>query len=865
MRRSKKRAVCLLLAAVMLLGLLAGCGKKDNTQQLSATVYVPKYVDLNLELDYISGGCSDGENLYLIGERTEEIKMEAPEGVSSDEAEKYGYTTYRNEFDIYRVALDGSGTVEKLPNYQAPKVPDGKDGSCSVSDIAIAEDGSLWVTEMLYIWGNTSVDYPAVDEPAIVGSSDVMVQPVARSASDTAEAEAEDESASDEDAGDVDVPVEEPVEDESSETVLRRKLDKDGSELECIDMSKLQEKMQSVIGEDEYLNMQAFDTAGNLYVGTQTKIYALDDQMEVRFELDGEDMWYNLIPLAGGLMGMQKRDYDEATETSSNKLLTIDPEKQAWGKEYVMPNNAYNIYPGGGDYLFYYQVNDAVFGFKADESKEGGGAGERLFSWVEADISSDSVRSFFFLPDGRVAAILQEYDNEYENITISAALLAPTPRSELPEKTTLVYASLYLSYDARKKIIDFNKKSETHRIEVKDYAEFDTDGSGKASLQKLNTEILAGNVPDILDTSNLPLRQYGAKGILEDLWPFIDSDPDLGRDALMVRPLEANAQDGKLYEIFSSFSIQTAAGPSKIVGDSLSWTLADLQAALEKMPEGCSIMGQDDTQESMLRLLMSLNMDQFVDWTTGKCSFDSEDFKAMLEFCRSFPVEWDWEKQGEDYEDANSRIMNGRQLLSTMNVSDFTWSVQSPAAVFNNEFTFVGFPRENGSAGSYFSFYRGLAMTSSCADKEGAWTYMRQLLLPQYAGNENASHWGGHNGFPSNKADFQWMAEQSMIPDGYKTDEDGNQILDEDGNPIEESHSSWGINNFTISIYATKQEEYDQIMDLYNQVDRMSGSDNNVYDIVTEVSGSYFAGDRSLDDAASLIQNKVTTYVNESR
>lgn len=104
-----------------------------------------------------------------------------------------------------------------------------------------------------------------------------------------------------------------------------------------------------------------------------------------------------------------------------------------------------------------------------------------------------------------------------------------------------------------------------------------------------------------------------------------------------------------------------------------------------------------------------------------------------------------------------------------------------------------------------------------------------------------------------------------MIPDGYKTDEDGNQILDEDGNPIEESHSSWGINNFTIDVFATKQEEYDQIMDLYNQVDRMSGSDDNVYDIVTEVSGSYFAGDRSLDDAASLIQNKVTTYVNESR
>ena len=34
MQRLKKRTVCLLLAAVMLLGMLAGCGKKDDTQQL---------------------------------------------------------------------------------------------------------------------------------------------------------------------------------------------------------------------------------------------------------------------------------------------------------------------------------------------------------------------------------------------------------------------------------------------------------------------------------------------------------------------------------------------------------------------------------------------------------------------------------------------------------------------------------------------------------------------------------------------------------------------------------------------------------------------------------------------------------------
>ena len=193
MKRSGKKTLALLLAVCTLLGLLAGCGKKDNTQQLSATVYVPKYLDLDIDVDYISGGCSDGENIYLIGERTEEIEQTIPGGEAGEEST---YTTYRNIYDIYRIALDGSGQVEKLPNYQAPEVPEGKDGSSAVNDIAVSEDGSLWVTEGLYIWGSTSAVYP---EPGIA-----IDAPVARAEDAVAETE-------DADTADVDVPVEEPV------------------------------------------------------------------------------------------------------------------------------------------------------------------------------------------------------------------------------------------------------------------------------------------------------------------------------------------------------------------------------------------------------------------------------------------------------------------------------------------------------------------------------------------------------------------------------------------------------------------------------------------------------------------------------
>ncbi len=850
MDRMKKRTLCLLLAACMLLGLLAGCGKKNNAQQLSATVYVPQYLDLNLDLEYVRGGCCDGENLYVIGQ----IGHDATE-TDPDTGETYTSRTYT--YDIFRISL-ADGASEKLSGYTAPAVPEGREGRASIERLETGKDGTLWVTEYLYLWGNRDQEkYPDIAVDAIGGIAiDSEVSVMARSA---AEAEPLPGPGYTEVEATPDTPAGEVYEDQ--EIITRRQLDAQGNELDRIDISNLDEALAGVLGEDEYINNHTFDSEGNLYVVTASKIYALDPQMNILFSVEGKDMWSEPIQLGGGLMGMQVWEDDETSETSTNKLRTIDPAKQDWGPEYILSSNVYDLSPGGGDYLCYYQLNDSIFGFKAAADDSAAGEGERLFSWIEADIDYSDVNGFYFLPDGRVAALLMEWpeDGKGSSAKISVVILTATPREELPEKTTLIYASLYLSYDARRKILDFNKRSDQYRIEVRDYAEYDTDGKGQMALQKLNTEILAGNVPDILDTNNLPLRQYGAKGILEDLWPFIDSDPDLGRDALMVRPLEANAQDGKLYEIFSSFSIQTAAGPSKIVGDSLSWTLADLQAALEKMPEGCSIMGQDDTQESMLRLLMSLNLDQFVDWTTGKCSFDSEDFKAMLEFCRSFPVEWDWEKQGEDYEDANSRIMNGRQLLSTMNVSDFTWSVQSPAAVFNNEFTFVGFPRENGSAGSYFSFYRGLAMTSSCADKEGAWSFIRQTLLPQV---ENGRYYGN---FPINKADFDKVVQQSMEIE-YETDENGKPVLDEDGNKIPVYMGDiWVTNDLQVPSRAATQEDVDKVMELYNAVDSMYAYDEKIFDAVKEVASQYFAGDKPLDDTASLIQSKVSLYVNESR
>ena len=54
-------------------------------------------------------------------------------------------------------------------------------------------------------------------------------------------------------------------------------------------------------------------------------------------------------------------------------------------------------------------------------------------------------------------------------------------------------------------------------------------------------------------------------------------------------------------------------------------------------------------------------------------------------------------------------------------------------------------------------------------------------------------------------------------------------------------------------------------MALYDAVERMDNGRGTIYDIVSEMAGAYFAGDKTLDETCSLIQNRVMLYVNENR
>ena len=89
--------------------------------------------------------------------------------------------------------------------------------------------------------------------------------------------------------------------------------------------------------------------------------------------------------------------------------------------------------------------------------------------------------------------------------------------------------------------------------------------------------------------------------------------------------------------------------------------------------------------------------------------------------------------------------------------------------------------------------------------------------------------------------------------------------MDEEGNPVEISNYSYGWGDFEMDIYAVSEEEAAKMMDTINRIDGAYSYNEQLMAIIEEESAPYFAGQKTVDEVADIIQNRIQLYVNESR
>ncbi len=802
----KQRLLSLLLLCALLLGVLAGCGKQtdsaNSTDPVNTTsqktdaaaddsVFASKYV---YQAEYLDVPAEiDYINASCVSGSTAYLYVGVTEnGVS------------RNA--LYAYDLDAK-TCAALPGYSES----GNENS-NIQFLVPAADGGLWALEAQYHFTDT----------------------VAAGSVDTA-TEADEQAA-------------EEVSSSTSYRLLH--FAADGTQLDAFSPDL------SVFGGDAYLSSFYVDSAGNLYLTDYSTVLVLDQNGSqlLTLENDGNS---DLEQYNADTVGVTT--YASSTDGSrSLAFKPIDLAAKGWGAEMKMPADAWNLLPGNDEYDLFYDYNQNLYGWHADTD-----TAEKVVDWMACDVDSNNLQNYTILPDGRVFAISMSYDEA--DASAELILLNRVDASAVTEKVELTLACMNLDWNLRSQIVKFNRENDKYHIVVKDYSEYSSmtyEGSGDMTmvtqnndgLTKLNTEIMAGNVPDLLLTDGLPVRQYAAKGLLEDLYSYIDSD--IGRDAFVSEVLDADSESGKLYELPLGFQIVTAEGLASVVGSYDSWTLTALQDAMTKLNPDATIFNVDATRSNVLAYCLYMNADSFVDWENQTANFDSQDFIDYLNFAAQFQAEFDFSTfDWSEYEQDAVRMRNGDQLLNLYGTLYGFDSVYENFAELGGDLCYIGFPSRSGHDGSAFALSSAVAITSACRDKDAAWSFIRSALTDEYQSAQTY--------FPITKSAFEKAAEQAMEKN-YAYDENGDILLDENGEPVEVSKGGFSYGNGPmIEIYAMTQEQYDTVKALIAATHQIMRYDDSLTEIINDETGAFFAGEKTAEETAQLIQNRVQLYMAE--
>lgn len=596
------------------------------------------------------------------------------------------------------------------------------------------------------------------------------------------------------------------------------------------------------------------DGQGNLYLIDESgELHVYDTSGREILNLHPAQYWEQLVRLIDG------RAAAVFLNGGASEVHAIDPKDGKLELIARIPDQlGITVFPGAFGWDVLVNNGTMLYGVNA--------AGERgtIATWLNCDLNGNELLDI--IPEENGEAIRCVFGTPYvDDGDFGFATIRQTDDPPREDRTVLTLACMGLDDEIAGLVLHFNRTERDYRIEVKDYSGYNTAASPSAGYTLLNAEIVAGNVPDLFCIQDLPVRTYGAHGLLEDLWPYIDADQELGgRDALVTPLFSAMEQKGKLYTVAPSFSIYTVIGPKATVGDRSGWTMEEFREAWNKMPEDCTIMEPWFGRESALTTSLVTRVDQFVDWTTGICRFDSEEFRDLIRFADLFPEQGESAAYygGSEYE----RITGGEQMLLFTALSSFD-DVTFHTDFLGDQAVYVGLPGASGN-GSAFDVPSGLAMSASCRYKEAAWRFLRRMLDADWQ-LSNAGKGGASFQFPAfltNRRALEQGFREAMRVE-YKKDEKGQYLLDVNGEKIEQARGgrSIGLDGKIVPVYAMTQEQADRLLELIEGTTCMRYWDDVVMDVVFDEIGDYYSEEKTLEQVTAGIQKRMTIYMEEQK
>lgn len=474
---------------------------------------------------------------------------------------------------------------------------------------------------------------------------------------------------------------------------------------------------------------------------------------------------------------------------------------------------------------------------------------EPVFRWGDSCLNSARTNSNELVQtdEEHFSALLMDVTSD--DFHTDLYQLTRTAVAELPEKEILVLAAAgYTSDDLKQWVSHFNRENERYHVIIEQYGmdEIDT---------KLNSRLLSSEPPDLVDVTELDVVAYGEKQTFADLTPFLEASDILAREMFFDRLLDAYSIGGRLVCIPRSFYIKAVFGRTSEVGIEAGWTAEEAMKLAEQYQDRRLLAVGD--QFLVSQLFGTWLCEQYIDWESGECAFDSEEFGGFLEWLKTYQDR----NRGEfayEYLSENC-VLYLEYMRGLHDRARHEWNL-------GEEITFIGQPTSDGRPCIPVKVQDALCITSRSGNREGAWEFLEYFL----AGEAVSAY-----SFSSRRDLFQRALEAEMTPEYFYTEDGEIEMMDgwvdREGNVLSGPNMKakrWvgDMGNTEVLYYYMSAEEADAVMKIFEEIDFTPGGGlkGKVLEIFEEEIPGYLEGGRPAEEVAEIIQNRVKNLVQEN-
>ncbi len=363
------------------------------------------------------------------------------------------------------------------------------------------------------------------------------------------------------------------------------------------------------------------------------------------------------------------------------------------------------------------------------------------------------------------------------------------------------------------------------------------------AIRALNTELLAGNGPDVIITDYLNVDSYIKGGILADMSGFIDPMVESGE--LVRSVIDSGRTDGKIYSVPTGFGLPVIMGDPELMRCK---TITELCDKYEAMETDKRLMGSVDFYDEAVSFYLPLYYNSIAE--DGK--IDNDQLRSFVEGMSRLGKLCSW---GEDKYECYTLIsslseeprfrFDSELTAGHTNLIELAQEQTLVAPCELDKIVLLQIAMETAkkdgieiiSNNNSCIPHRSAAICSGTGNMDAAQAFVKCMLSAEIGMLDIP------DGFTVNRAalDKQMEIEQQKYTDDFIT-----------------------IDDSDVPLATLKEKDCKWFIDTVNSVDKQYYVDLGIIDMFTGATEAYFDGTGSLDECIDTLSSKLTTYVAEN-